>query len=387
MKYQATFKIGKNPAQSDASISIEKEGLQLAKTFVDYADVVRLRPINHRVFLDMADGSVIEISMLGFSYDGFWDELLKSYGARSLEALFIEEPLLMKCEGEYSLPAANGNAPEAGRGLIMLVPDAVCILPQTSQAVRIPLYYTEKLELDGYLLRLFLVTGEVYTVGRMGYDTIPFAKRCEVLRSLTKAERDAKIAAVPCKEPFSEKGIFRTNLKEIKAENVDSAANSKQKNVTANAGKQAAAGIFQALSKGSQANANSAADIFQALQKGLANESDEGDSKNEYWLAAFGDGCCAVELFTNEQTATYLYRFQSREQFFINLQMAMEAVGTHREIIFLPDEQLNEKPLYRMAVHRSPAVRFLRSCSAGRIIHSSGHAAKLAEFLGQPKPL
>ena len=45
------------------------------------------------------------------------------------------------------------------------------------------------------------------------------------------------------------------------------------------------------------------------------------------------------------------------------------------------DEEMKEKPLYVMAVHRSEAVLFLRSCSAGRIIHSAAHAEKLKQFL------
>ena len=98
-------------------------------------------------------------------------------------------------------------------------------------------------------------------------------------------------------------------------------------------------------------------------------------------MAAFGSSRCAVELFTGEQAATYLYHYQDRQAFLFRLEMAMEAVGTHREIIFLDEEQLADKPLYRMALHRSPAVRFLRSCSAGRIIHTAAHAQKLAEFL------
>ena len=48
---------------------------------------------------------------------------------------------------------------------------------------------------------------------------------------------------------------------------------------------------------------------------------------------------------------------------------------------FLPEEKIAEKPLYFMAVHRSEAVQFLRAASAGRIIHTAGHAEKLAEFL------
>ncbi len=59
----------------------------------------------------------------------------------------------------------------------------------------------------------------------------------------------------------------------------------------------------------------------------------------------------------------------------------MEAMGPHREIIYWTEEQISEKPLYRMAVQRCEAASFLRDRSAGRLIHSASHAEKLREFL------
>ena len=56
-------------------------------------------------------------------------------------------------------------------------------------------------------------------------------------------------------------------------------------------------------------------------------------------------------------------------------------MGVHREIIYLSDEQLAEKPLYRMAAARSEAVRFLRERSDGRLIHSANHAQHLLDYL------
>ena len=299
----------------DQIISIEKEGLQLGKDFLDYAEVSCLRPVNHRVILTLMDGSTVTVSMLGFSFDGFWEELMDCFGKRTMDSLFVEEELVMKCEGEYSLPVEGTGQTEAGRGMIHLYTDSVCILPESSHAVRIPLCYAEEITLTGYLISIRMRTGEVYTVGKMGYDTMPFAERCEKQKKKTLAARKAMLDRVELQDPFTERGLFRTK--------------------------------------------------------------EEG----AYWLAAFGKDCCAVELFTGEKAATYLYRFEDRKLFTFRLEEAMEAMGSHREIIFLPEEQLAEKPLYRMAVHRSTAVRFLRACSDGRIIHNAGHADKLAEYL------
>ena len=294
----------------DTELSVEKEGLRLGRRFLDYADFKAIRPINHRVFIDTLTGETVEVSMLGFSYDGFLEELTDCFTKRSLEALFAEEQPIMRCEGEYRLPG------ESGRGIIMLLPDAICILPMTDRAIRIPLCFTRELRLDGYLLNIVMLSGAVYTIGRMGYDTMPFAERAQKAMDTTKAKRKKALAQVKPSPPFTYCGLFRTEQPEL------------------------------------------------------------------YWTAALGKGCCAIELFTGDDAATYLYRFtEPQEGFLAAVDEAMEAMGVNREIIFMAPEKLSEKPLYRMAVARSEAVRFLRSKSAGRLIHNATHEQRLKEFL------
>ena len=293
----------------DAGLALEREGLRLGSRFLDFADVARLRPVNHRVFVDTLAGETIEISMLGFSYDGFWEELCELFGKRSLEALFVEEPLVMLCEGEYQTPH------ESGRAKIALYDDAVCILPPTCGAVRIPLCFAE-VKADGYLMTLTLASGARCTVGRMGYDTQPFFERTAQAAERVKKERARALAQIPLVEPFTEKGLFRTAEPE------------------------------------------------------------------KYWQAALGPGVCAVELFAGEDAATYLYRFSESEQIFLRrLEEAMEAMGPNREVIYRPQEQLDERPLWRMALVRCEALRFLRERAAGRLIHTAGHAERLRAFL------
>ncbi len=302
----------------DTELSIETEGLRTGVQYIDFSDVAGLRPINHRVYIDLMNKETHEVSMLGRSYDGFFEELTASFNQRSLDALFVEEEQVMLCEGEYVMPG------EAGRGRLALYPDAICILPQTNRALRIPLCFTQALRLEGYHLHILMDTGLQYTIGKMGYDTKPFAERAQILRERTTKNRQAASRKLPLHEPFTCCGLFRTR------------------------------------------------------------------DPDHYWNAAFGrnvpedTNVCAVELYTDEDTATYLYQFKENPEVFRQqLARAMEAVGIHREIIYMNDEQLQDRPLYRMAIDRSTAVQFLRARSAGRLIHSSSHATKLKEFLGQ----
>lgn len=295
---------------ADTELSVEREGLRVGARFVDYADVKALAPLNHRVLIDSLAGERIEVSMLGFSYDGFWQELSGAFAARTKEALFVEGAPLMSVEGDYETPY------EKGRALIELYPDSVCILPPTCGAVRIPLCFTHEMRLEGYRFCLATDTGLRFAVGRMGYDTVPFADRVRESAQKIQKERASLIACLKLQPPFTHAGLFRTTTPDL------------------------------------------------------------------YWQVGYGEGRSAVELFTNEDAATYLYKFPEPPRVFtLRLEEALEAMGPHREIIWQTDEQLASRPLYRMAAARCPAVRYLRAHTDGRLIHNSSHAERLAEYL------
>ena len=316
MDYNANLNISSTGKHYDnAPLTIDSEGFKTPAGFIDYADIIRFIPNNFRVYIYLLNGTTLTVSMLGHSFDGFCEEFSKCFNARSLDSLFIDEECIMDCASEFQIPATSVSPAEQGRGRISLYPDSVCILPESSQAVRIPLCFAANINLNGYQINISMRTGELYSFGKMGYDTQPFAERCIKYAGDSVKKRNSLISAITAEAPYTQKGLFRT--------------------------------------------------------------AEEG----KYWLAAYGNNCCAVELYTDESAATYLYRFSDAQLFSFRLEEAMEAVGSHREIIFLPDDQLREKPLYRMGVHRSEAIRFLRSCSAGRIIHTVSHAEKLADFL------
>lgn len=303
-----TYRCCVNGAQT--GLEVGREDLRFGGQVLDYADVGRLVPMNHRVWIDTLQGGRLEVSMLGHAYDGFWEELSAAYAARSLAALFVEGAPVMACEGEYQTPY------EAGRGRISLYPDALCVLPQSERALRLPLCFAESLTVNGYWMTLRMRSGLQVSVGKMGYDSQPFFSRAEKAMAATKEERRRLTAGLRAAPPFTQIGLFRTTQPEL------------------------------------------------------------------FWQAGYGPGCCAVELSAGEDAATYLYRFSEPQAYFAALlEEAMEAMGPHREIIYLTDDKLAEKSLYRMAVRRCPAVSFLRARSAGRLIHNASHAERLAAFL------
>ena len=302
MKYQ--IESGGTPL----TISLDKTCIQLGQQTIDYADVLKLRPINNKIYIDTINGTV-EIAMLGHSFDGFWEELTRLYGNRSLEALYTKDPVIMTCEGEYQI------GDEAGHAIVMLFPDSVCILPPTRTARRIALAFAETVTMEEYTIHIAMDSGEKYSVGKMGHNTMPFFERLQNCRDDTIRSRQIKLDALSPSDPFQTCGLFR-------------------------------------------------------------NDSDE------HWEAAFGNGTCALELFSEENAATYIYIFSCHvDKFFRILTHSLEAMGINREIIFIDDEKLCENSLYRMAIERTPAVRELRSYFSERLIHNQNWESKLKNYL------
>jgi hypothetical protein len=205
----------------------------------------------------------------------------------------------------------------------------------------VPLCFVDSPIREGFKLTLKLDTGETYQIARLGGDTEPlFGKLAEA--------HERAIAS------------WEAAHRELEA------------NLRARLGDSAAAyDAFEALD----------ADIVH----GLFSFDDEA-----FWFAAITDDRAAVELVTDEKTATYLYRFgasdelgasgTSSEIFTNSLRHAMEAMKMNRRVIYASAEDVAQEPLFLMAIDRSPHVRFLRACNVGRAIHTASWAQKVAEF-------
>jgi hypothetical protein len=110
------------------------------------------------------------------------------------------------------------------------------------------------------------------------------------------------------------------------------------------------------------------------------------------WLIAPSpDGQFAAVEFAEENSATYIYRTGGDfEAFARQLNRALEAIGFRREVIRMSDSDLRkpENADAYMAARRTAALRFVRSCFAGRAIHASPAAwkRKVTELWSAPPP-
>ena len=314
----------------EAVCAIGREEVQFRadnRTFtVNYADVKDLRLLNYHLFLETSSGKV-EVSQLGLQTEDFFEKLWEAYNARCLDALFVEDEPLFTGEGDYAYTEQGEE--RHGIAKISLHSDCLCLLPHNNGARRIPLCFSQEPETEQFKISLKLDTGDQYQISRIGRHTEDvFEKMCA---ARTKVVKKWKAAHEELSAQLSERLGER-------------------------------------------------ADEYQQMEAvgcrmicGLYSLDDTG-----FWFAGIKEGKAAVELVTNEQTATYLYTYDTSDtDFEYALRHAMESAGLHREVIFT---DLADKPLYQMTVERSRALRFLRAHNAGRIIHSGGWGERLREF-------
>ena len=332
--YECTASLPEGDFEAKAVITeddIILQGIDGSRHTLSFADLMDIRLVNYHLKLAMRSCEA-EISKLGYLTENFFERLWEAYSAKSERALFIESDLVMRSEGDYAY--AESGVERSSIAKLALRTDCLCILPHDAGARRVPLCFADAPAREGFALGLRLDTGETYRIARLGGDTDPFFGRLADARETVSAR-------------------WREAHRALEA------------NLDVRLGEAAAAyETFQELD----------ADVVV----GLFSVDDDA-----FWVAAIGDGRAAVELVTDEKAATYLYRFDiARNVFEVKLRHAMEAMKANRRIIYVPQEEIDAEPLYRMAVERSPHVRALRSCSAGRVIHSASWASKVADFFG-----
>lgn len=320
----------------DAKATIGPEGVDVLGVkesfFVDYSQIKDFRLLNYHLFLVLEDRE-IEISMLGKNTEEFFEKLWRAYSTRSEAALFIRGSHIMDSEGDYSYK--EEELTRVGKARLGLFDDSLCILPHNNGARRIPLCFVKGITVDGYVIDIITDTAEIFQIARLGKDHTPFVNK------LTNARKNAEAAWK------NKLNALQNQLEERTGTRLESL------------------NLFK--------------EIGGKIVVGLFSTDEEDES---FWVACLKNGKAAVELVIGESAATYFYNYASSDEEFEKvLQHAMEAVGTHREVIYMEEGELKEKPLYLMSVERSIHVRTLRKSNAGKAAHTSDWAEKIKAFL------
>ncbi|NMA24406.1 MAG: hypothetical protein GX936_01935 [Clostridiales bacterium] len=358
----------------DALITLEEDAVVMEKAgkslVVPYAEIDGFSVQDYRLAINAETYSVL-VSQLGRDVGVLYERLWDAYNARTLRAFFVRGAPQFEAQGEYRYADDGGRS--QGTAKIKLFDNCLCILPPSSDARRIPLCFMKEPIMTEYTITMTLDTGENYEVIRLGDRT---KRLFELIQEkMMKIHKNAV-----------------TTVKSI-----DGSLNSRQASdiawlVPDGAAAQSAAleSIAPSFVKASEARIalSRAADtyayfkeicapgsLYAGIKTGLSETEEEADI---IWVTAIkekdGAGTAAVELALPEEdsAATYIYKFKGDQaSFFKRLNHSMEAISFRREVISMPyaELKLEQNALYAMAVKRTGALRFLRSCFAGRAIH------------------
>lgn len=401
----------------EVAITVGKDALlfvgSLGQLTCFYSDIQAFSIENYVLVIDSTLGQ-LRVFKMGDALDWLFDSLWCAYNDAVQRALFVDGSALYESNGAYCYEDAGGRS--EGLATIRLFDNCICILPPHEAARRIPFCFVEDIKEENYSLRLTLDTGEWYMFQKLGGYKEGFVyqltlamqaqqkKTQEALQEICAGLGSVELTAIArlMREGVSAPVDTLHALSPAFVEAID-----KQISQSRAAAPYA---FFKTICnpqdicvgiKKSEKESALPAENDQTPQKpdelpattrqpselpsGLDEQgASEESSPYVIFIAASKTGSApdrvaAVELAIPEQSsaATFIYRYQGEWAVFgRKLNRAMEAVSFRREVIWLDEDALNkpEHAHYRMAIARTEALRFLRSCFAGRVIHSSPEA-------------
>lgn len=373
-RYEAHVQSGQ--MNSKAAITVNEDHLLLESSgsvlSVPYANIDLFYIQNYRLYIVTDNTGEIILSQMGREMDSLYEHMWNSYNDRTLKAFFVTGSPLLETEGEYSYSDTGASA--RGTAKIKLYENCLCILPPNAGARRIPLCFMREPVMEDFSILMTLDTDEEYRVMRLGsYTRRLFELLVECMRAILKNSAAAARELDSSLTPAQISDIARLTPEGAAASvhKLGSISRSYVEALEARVAESRAAAAYSYFKE-----ICSSQELYSGMKSGLS-WSEEGKGQ-AVWVAAvkdYGDeGAAAVELALGQEdsAATYLYRFRGNgASFFKRLNHAMEAVSFHREVVSMPDGELGraENALYAMAVKRTGALRFLRSCFAGRAIH------------------
>ncbi len=410
----------------DAKVSVGCDELVLTTAFdrlaLPYAQVDFMAFEDYRVSVRVPAGMVY-LTRMGRNAEWLYDKMWAAYNDAVLGALMVSGECLLDARGHFE--AYERGREFGGPCVVRLYGDCVCLLPPNVNARRIPLCFLAEMGGDEYTLELALVTGERYAVRRLG-SNLDNLRRKLMERVRILREDTAKWHAELAEGLSAEQAAYATRLAPLgaafMASDLATAAPPLLGALEEKARRGRMADTFDWL-----AGLSGTASLCIGAKPAPATEGLDGDMLSglaENPLlgglldgasgalassplssvisgAALGSGdgqdglsglgpqpilwvmapdakgrLAAVELAlpAGEAAATYLYRIPGDWPAFARqIDRALEASAFQRGPVLLSEEELAlpEHASEAMLVRRTPAIGLLRSCFAGRAIHSS----------------
>ncbi len=348
--------------------------------FIAFTEAKKIEAINYRINVTTTT-EIPSLLGLGSNYDHFSQKLIEAWGNALAKALLMDEPVTV-----FEAPALFNQVGPGPQSLqncrLRLCQTSLVILPANALPLKIPLSYIQSSNLDGYKLRLTILTG-TYEFSKIGNQTQFFAEKlASTQRALEASSIETIRSMLPSAtyEELRRLSMLMLEGRAVMRKDVEAISPDLWARLEHTVAESPLAETYAYLSKlgdnknvaiGLRKSADNVYVWFLFLTKGSPQT---------------GGNTLIMEITSESGHATYLFRVLKRQDFtnstaerFLQegerlvreLNEAMIATGFRREPVYLTEDQLNTPNYarYLFASKNLEPLKLLRERFFARIIH------------------
>ena len=389
-----------------------------------YTDIIGISEQEYRIELFLTSKETLELSGLGYQYEDFLSELYRLRNEILLKYMLMEESLIKSgFNAQFSWFDSKGQVNQSGNCELRVYENALLILPQKNEPIRVPycyLFQTSKIE---YTVVLNTEFEERFEFSKLGEKFDAFGKSLsDALNKMMLRSQTTIKEMIPETDPLKtyKLAALMKDGRAAKRKDIDAISTELWRRLTRSideAGLGQEYGFLDALALKDQecvgvkrglmgdltgdyiwllfplcsSGSNKLLNVV-ALEAFSTSSSDE--QKPEAQPEKNNMARASNQEDTEEKSsnasgkATYFFRLLSGQayaqandeelkielnNFIKNINRCMIDINFRREPIYLSDDSLDSPKYtqYRFAVAKIPSLRILRSLFIGRVIHSS----------------
>lgn len=364
-----------------------------ALTFT-YREVVTVKAADYRINLELSSAETLTVFSLGYRYEDFLRDFHHLRNEIIIKDLLMKEKFCYPgVKAEFSYLDEQGRETGKGGCELRLYETVLIVVPTAGEIIRMPYRDFKNIETTDYRITIITEYNEKLIFSMLGKMFDPFVRDLQGMMNELKEKAQTFIMEVLPGEDPSIIRKFSGLVKEGKAV---------QKNAVEKIGLCFWNGLEQRLEQAGIKNEYDflkALSVTERLQIGFKRGL-WGDLSGYYlWFLipiyslnpAKPGNIVAMEAVSGEgqKKATYFFKIVNRseyrnfssqealdqkvDRFLQGMNYCLSAVNFRREPIYLNEAELMKPEYsgYRFSIQKIPALRSLRDCFVGRIVHSS----------------
>ena len=416
-------------SEGEANVILDDQYVTLVVGFGEprlfsYTDIVGISEQEYRIKLFLTSKETLDLSGLGYQYEDVLSELFRLRNEILLKYMLMEESLIKAgFNAQFSWFGSKSQINQSGNCELRLYENALLILPQKNEPIRVPYSYVSQTSKVEYRLILNTEFDERFEFSKLGDKFDAFGKSLsDSLNKMMLRSQTIIKEMIPETDPFRtyKLAVLMKDGRAAKRKDIEALSADLWRRLTKSVGE---AGLDQEFSfldamalKDQEcvgAKRGLMGDLTgdyiwllfplcslgsNRLLNAIALEAFSTRTNDEQRPEAQLEKNDTAEASTQENTeeksstasekATYFFRLLSRQayaqakdgelkteldNFIRNINRCMIDINFRREPIYLSDESLDSPKCtqYRFAVAKMPALRVLRNLFIGRVIHSS----------------